>query len=349
MDKISPILQSISQEQPSSTIPSTIPPVDRDWPEFSWIFNNVDFQHWETVPGSQILLIYGPPGRNLHRVSSYIANESSLKKQRDVLFHSCLSESSGKRAVSRLTCALFYQLICQSSKDRQKTIIEKFINILVKRIYQVEENYYTELEIFKKSSEIWLRKILDTSTQALWTALMAVLIKEPRREILVVIDGLEKVQDETREFINNLQVFVDHVRQRQLNIKVLLTSRPQADIQEAFDDLPSIEHDKERRGNSCALSYTVNQANISKFRVSDQSSLQKLTLQSDRKRTRRLFGVDLDTRPIQRVVKAKCLSIPISPRKTWQRKKHFYQIFQRESLETGSSCKGCDCGQVLLQ
>lgn len=246
----------MSQEQPTSTISSTIPPVDRDWPEFSWIFNNVDFQHWETVPGSQMLLIYGPPGRNLHRVSSYIANESSLKKQRHVLFHSFLSESNGERAVSRLGCALFYQLICHSSKDRQKTIIEKFINVLVKRIYRVEENYYTELEVFKRSSEIWLRRILDMSTQALWTALMTVLMIEPHREILVVIDGLERVQEERRAFINNLEDFIHHVLQRHLNIKVLLTSRPQADIQEAFDDLLSIEHDKERRGNSCALCYT---------------------------------------------------------------------------------------------
>lgn len=193
----------------------------------------------------------------MHHVSSYILKESSLKTQRTVLYYFCSSIASENPIVSQFVLALLCQFVRHSPKDRQKYIVGKFLQTIVNGIIKEEKSYYTELDLFKASSETWLKKIIDTPADTLWAALMAILANEPDRELLVIVDGLEKVEDETGEFIKGIRAFVDHLQERILNLKVLLTSRPLADIKEVFDGLPYIEHDKERRGNACASNYTI--------------------------------------------------------------------------------------------
>lgn len=253
-------LKSVNQEQHKSKIL----PLDRDQLEFCWIFKNLDFQHWETANRSQILWLYGPPECNIHHVSSYIVNEYSLKTQRTVLYYFCSSITSEKPAVSHFVRALLHQFICSSPTDKQKSIVGDFVRTLLEGIYKEEEAYYTELNLFNGSSEKWLKKILGTRViKALWAALIAILVDAPGGELLVVIDGLEKIQDEIG-FTKDIRAFVELLQQRDLNMKALLTSRLQDDIKEVLNGLPYIEHDKERRGNVHASYHTTNQTNNNK-------------------------------------------------------------------------------------
>jgi hypothetical protein len=70
------------------------------------------------------------------------------------------------------------------------------------------------------------------------------LADEEKRELLIVVDGLDKVKHERGEFIKDFYAFVDHLQQRILMVKILLTSRPQANIKEVFNRLLYIEYDK---------------------------------------------------------------------------------------------------------
>jgi hypothetical protein len=235
-------LQSANQE------PHKSPLLDRRQPEFCWIFENLDFQHWETASCSQTLWLYGPPERNMHHVSSYIVNENLLKTQRTVLYYFCSSITSEKSAVSQFVRALLYQFIHYSPQEKQKPIVINFFRSLLKSIYKEEDYYHKELEILDDCVEKWLNKTFDTPTEALWTALMTTLAHESNRELLIVIDGLEKVQDDTSGIIGDFRELIDYLQQRILIIKVLFTSQPQAGIKRLLNGLPYIEYDKERKG-----------------------------------------------------------------------------------------------------
>lgn len=246
------ILKSVTQEQHKSTIPL----LNCDQPEFCWIFKNVDFQLWEeTTNRPQTIWLYGPSECNIHQVSSHIVDQNLLKAQRTVLYYFCSSVASEQPLISHFVRGLLYQYICYLPTDKQKLIIGNFLRNLIKCICKEESAYYPEIERFEKHSEKWLE---EAPTDALWASLMSILAKEPEGELLIVIDGLGKVQDEKGEFIKGIREFIDNLQQRVSNTKAFLTSRRQTDVIKALDGLPYIEYDKERRGSTCTSSHAVN-------------------------------------------------------------------------------------------
>ncbi|KAL7958828.1 hypothetical protein V8C34DRAFT_137971 [Trichoderma compactum] len=235
-DQILHILQTDNQDQFKATIPT----LDCDSLEFCWIFKNIDFQHWKTTDSSQILCLYGPPECNVRRVSSYIANENFLDKQRTVLYYFCSSEET--EVVAHFVRVLLYQFVRYSPENKRRSIFKNFLQIFAKSIEREEEID----EIFKGPSEKWLNEINTAPDQALWNLLRGILAAEPNREMLIVIDGLNEVQDPKGQFIKSIRELVEYLQQRILDIKALLTSRPQAVIEKILNGLPHIEHDKER-------------------------------------------------------------------------------------------------------
>lgn len=178
-------------------------------------------------------------------------NKSSLKTQRTTLYYFCSSKARENPVVSHLVLTFLHQFIRQSPKDKQKIIFRNFLRALDQVIRKGEKASDTESEPFKASSDTWLNRVLGTPADTLWTALMVILTNEPERKLLVVVDGLDNVKDETGEFIKGIRVFTDHLRQRIFNMKVLLTSQPQRDIKEVLKGLPCIEHDEARRSKAC--------------------------------------------------------------------------------------------------
>ena len=95
------------------------------------------------------------------------------------------------------------------------------------------------------SIEAIAKKILRASSEGYWSALNAVMGLEREQGLFLVIDGLDKAG---HEFTRGVQLFIESLQGCPSAIKVLLTSRPQADIKEILRGLPCIEYDKERKG-----------------------------------------------------------------------------------------------------
>jgi len=245
-DRFFQILSAVNQEEHEATMPS----MDCDQPEFYWIFRNIDFAQWKSASCSQALWLSGPPECRIHQVSSSIVNrakESALTKEHCVLHFFCSTTVREKSVVSVFVQTLLYQIICSSPMDK-KLIIRNFLKTLVEIILEKEGASNWEPARFEGSPEILLKRILNASADGLWTALKAVLSDDPGRELLIVVDGLDKVQHQKCEFSKAIREFVAHLLERTSKVKALLTSRPQAEIKEVLEGLPCIEYDKERKG-----------------------------------------------------------------------------------------------------
>ena len=88
---------------------------------------------------------------------------------------------------------------------------------------------------------------------------MAARTGRPYKLQVLSTNGERKLQGSANnptEFIRELCVFIDFLRKRRSTTRVLLTSRPQAEIREILGRLPSIEYDMERKGLICLVSYS---------------------------------------------------------------------------------------------
>jgi hypothetical protein len=245
VDQFLRILSPVNQEDHETTIPS----LDCDQPKFYWVFRNKDFEQWRSA-SSQVLWLSGPPECSIHQVSSSIVNQSkelALTTEHCVLYFFCSAAVGGKSVVSIFTQTLLYQIIHSSPIDK-KLIVRNFLHTLVESILEKEEALSRELARFEGSPEIVLERIFNASADRLWTALKAALSNDQGRELLIVVDGLDEVQHQKGEFSKRIREFVAYLLKRTSKVKALLTSRPQAEIEEALEGLPCIEYNKERRG-----------------------------------------------------------------------------------------------------
>ncbi|KAF8539938.1 hypothetical protein BDD12DRAFT_980660 [Trichophaea hybrida] len=223
---------------------STIQPLDRDLPEFYWIFKNCDFIQWESG-AAPVLWLSGSTDRNIKQVSSHIvrlAQDAILESPHFVLYFFCSTIVRKRSSVIILIHTLLYQVICYLPRDRRRAIITAFLQTLLDRKSNLE------LSRIKDGDSLdTVKKILDASNSELWDALKAALDAESERKLTIVIDGLDRVEDQKLEFIRGLRTFVEYLLDRPLKPKALLTSRPQDDVRDILDKLLCIEHDKERK------------------------------------------------------------------------------------------------------
>ncbi|KAG9227962.1 hypothetical protein BJ875DRAFT_490517, partial [Amylocarpus encephaloides] len=224
----------------------TIPSLDCDKPEFYWIFRNIDFQDW-SASRSPVLWLSGPPKCNLDQISSYIVDSAKNgvpNTERCVLYFFCLAAAKEKSIVSVFVHTLLYQIIC-CSRGKEALIGESFLDALKGMLEK--RDAATQRPHFEGSPETKLERILHVaSDHVLWTALEEVLLDEQGRELVVVVDGLDKVRHEKGKFTKAVREFVERLRDGTSKVQVLLTSLPQAEIKEVLGELLCIEYDKER-------------------------------------------------------------------------------------------------------
>ena len=243
LDQFLPMLSVVDQEKHISTIP----PLDRDHPMFYWIFKNIDFARWNSAKRSRVLWLSGLPERKIHQVSSYIVGQeknTALKTEHFVLYFFFSTVAGRTSSVAYFVHTLLKQMVCCLPLDKGILIIRSFLHSLLERFKEAPELREQGFKAKDLSGEN-IRKILDAPANELLTALMVALGDDEQRSLSVVVDGLDKVEHQRDGFIKGLRAFVEHLQQR---VKILLTSRPQTDIKEAFDGLLCIEYDKERKG-----------------------------------------------------------------------------------------------------
>lgn len=238
------MISAVDQKEHMATIPS----LHCDQPKFYWIFRNMDFQQWDNANCSQVLWLSGPPECSIHQVSSHIVTKKALKPECRVLYFFCSAAAREESIVSRFIHTLLYQVICCLPVDKKISIVRNTLHILVDGIFKREGAYNLEITHFGGSPEIKLSGIVDAPTNALWASLEAVLADEQAKELLIVVDGLDKVRYEQQEFISAVRAFIGHLQQRISKVKILLTSQPRNEIKKELDRFLSIEYDKERKG-----------------------------------------------------------------------------------------------------
>lgn len=264
-DQFLPMLSILDQDN----YISSIPPLDRHHPMFSWIFRNIDFTQWRSSKCSQVLWLSGPAKCNVHQASSYIVGQQ--KTDHFVLYFFC---SGGITTGSSVVHTLLNQIVSFSPVNKH-IIIQRFLHSLLGQAFQKGETSNGNQRHLSDNDppDTAIKKILQAPIAQLWIALGVVLCNWEQREVSIVIDGLEHVEHQRSEFIKGVRAFVDNLQQRTSKVKVLLTSRPLAEIKDLFDGLLCIEHDKERKGLSAPHILIIKWTDLDEQRVLSQPSL----------------------------------------------------------------------------
>jgi hypothetical protein len=248
----------VDQEKHRSTIPS----LNYDQPKLFWIFRNMDFRKWSTAGCPQVLWLSGPPECDIHQVSSYIVDQEknrTSKTQYLILYFFCSTAAKKEAVIVTFIHTLLDQIVRYSPANKRILIIRRFLHSLLERAFKKGRTDW-ERRGFKEKDppDTNIKKILNAPADELWAALEAVLDDEEQRGLSVVVDGLDKVEHQRGELIRGVRTFVKHLQQRTSEVKILLTSRPLAEIKDLFDGLPCIEHDRERKGPSVPHVLTLN-------------------------------------------------------------------------------------------
>ena len=213
----------------------------------------MDFKQWSTASCPQVLWLSGPPECDIHQVSSYIVDQEknrASKTQYFVLYFFCSTAARKKLVIVIFIHTLLDQIVRCSPANKRILIVRRFLHSLLEGAFKKGRTNWERRGFDEKDSpDTNIKKILNAPADELWTALEAVLGNEEQRDLSVVVDGLDKVVEHQRgELIKGVCAFVKHLQQRTSRVKILLTSRPLAEIKDLFDGLPCIEHDRERKG-----------------------------------------------------------------------------------------------------
>lgn len=251
------MLSAVDQEKHKSSIPFS----ECDQPKFHWIFRNLDFAHWRSAD-SEVLWLSGPPKCSIEEASSHIVNLSkhnTSKTEHSVLYFFCSSVATSSQEQSFAVVfirALLLQIVSSlPNLEKKKAIIVIFLCCLVDAINSKELALDKEPYQFqqKDSPHQALSKVLNVSGGQHWDALKAVLDYQ-KQGLSIVIDGLDKIEHQKSNFLNEVCGFIEYLqgRSRYSKVKILLTSRRQSKINILLDKLECtcIEYDKERKGST---------------------------------------------------------------------------------------------------
>ena len=219
----------------------------------------MDFHRWQQTSGMEVLWLSGPAECHISDASARIvdlAKEAYPEAQHSVWYFFCATAPRKVPIAITFVSTIVRQLVCCSPELVEK-ITTIFLCTLLEAIFR-EPLSNPELPRFgaNDSAEVVVDKILKAPSDAYWDALGAVADIEQERGLSLVIDGLDETEHQNHEFIRELDVFIKHLRKRRSTTKVLLTSRPQAEIKEILGRLPSIEYDRERKGMIHLISYS---------------------------------------------------------------------------------------------
>ena len=222
-------------------------------PEFYWIFKNMDFERWQSTNGTQVLWLSGPAECRISNASSHIVDlvkEKPTSAQHLVLFFFCSTVAAGASIVIPFVSTIIHQLASRLPQLK-KGITTAFLRTLLNAILEGEPLSDPEQSRFKNddSAGATIGKILKEPSSEYWRALRAAMDIVHEQELSLIIDGLDKIRHQEHEFVQEILSFIEHLRERSSTTRVLLTSRPQAEMKEILSELSCIEYDKERKGS----------------------------------------------------------------------------------------------------
>ncbi|KAF5252683.1 hypothetical protein FANTH_2310 [Fusarium anthophilum] len=252
-----PFLEALPDKDHGEQIPKIA--IDFHQQRFHWVSKNMDFEYWAQSSHPQVLWLSGPPECNLYEISAHIARaENALVAPGHVLRFFC-SAKKGDVTSAKFVRSLLFQIISRSS-TQQISIIKRFLHTLRKRLVKrrdrdaerrvppknISEWHHKFDTVFKDddSPYVVMKQMLEEASAAEhWAALQEALDAKRDLEMLIVIDGLDNIEDPRNEFKGGARGFADYLLERTTTAKLLLTSRPRNDLKEGFAGLPLQETD----------------------------------------------------------------------------------------------------------
>ena len=238
-------------------------PLNCDQPRFYWIFKNMDLERWYSAnyDGLEALWLSGPAESQISDASSRIvdlAREKPSQAQHLVLYFFC-STVPTEASISIIFVSTIMDQLIRHLPRLKGEVTMVFLRALLDTILRDKPLSDPEWSRFKSddSSEAMVKKVLEASSNGYWHALRAVMDIVHEQELSLIIDGLKEAGHQRREFIQEIYSFLDHLRERHSTTRVLLTSQPQAEIEDIFGRLSRIEYDREREGLTFLISYSL--------------------------------------------------------------------------------------------
>ena len=212
----------------------------------------MDFERWQCTNGSEVLWLSGPAECHISDASSYVVDlvkEKHSRTQHLVLYFFCSTASTQTPIAATFVSTIIHQLASRMPQLAGK-VISVFLRTLLDIILRDKSLFDPGRPRFKTndSAEATVKEILKAPSSGYWGALREVLDIERETDLSLIIDGLDKIEHQKDEFIQELFGFIEQLRGRPSTTRVLLTSQPQAGIKEILGPLPSIEYDRERKG-----------------------------------------------------------------------------------------------------
>ncbi|OGM40936.1 hypothetical protein ABOM_010325 [Aspergillus bombycis] len=229
-----------------------LPPVRSDDPKYWWISRNIDFQCWQSSDSSQFLWLSGRSECNIQQATAFQIGKEFNKapvKPAFVQFHCSDLLPPHYSLIKAISHSLFHQLISNLPANSKDLAIKDFLRCLystavakseelTKRIIRIDD---------KTSKENIIDMIMRLEDSHHWSALKAALT-EVKQDLVLVLYHIDLVSPQNIESILDIVTFLKHLVQKATRkVKVLLTSKPNAEIREILAGVPSIEHDKERK------------------------------------------------------------------------------------------------------
>jgi uncharacterized protein (DUF934 family) len=241
-------LPAVDQEDHKSrTQPSSC-----DQPKFYWIFKNMDFGQWQSTNGSQVLWLSGPAECRISDASSRIvdlAREKPSGAENLALYFFCSTAPTEASIAITFVSTILHQLVCCLPRLKEK-VTNVFLRTLLNTIPRQNLSQFN----MDYSTEAAVTRILQASNNGYWRALRAVTDIMHEQRLSLIVDGLDKIEHQKREFVLEIHAFIEHLQESSSTTRVLLTSRPQAEIKEILSELPCIEYDRERKGSIISCS-----------------------------------------------------------------------------------------------
>jgi hypothetical protein len=186
-----------------------------------------------------------------------LAQETNSEEPHSVLYFFCSAAPTKVPIATTFVSTVVDQLI-RCLPELKEKITTVFLRSLLESVLGEERLSNLEPSRFNAgdSAEVTVKKILKAPSDGYWGALREVMDIQRERGLSLIIDGLDKTEHQKYEFVREVCVFIDYLRGRASTTRVLLTSRPQAEIKAVLDGLPCIEYDRERKGLICIISYS---------------------------------------------------------------------------------------------
>ncbi|KAL2782992.1 hypothetical protein BJX66DRAFT_143516 [Aspergillus keveii] len=195
------MLSVVDQEAHNATIPM----LDPDDPQFWWIFRNPDFFVWDSARSSAVLWLSGPPDRNVHQISSYTMNKeqrADAESQKLILYLFCSTLAKRRSAHVDFIHTFLHQFASGLPDGEGASAIKKFLRALHKLVFR--DGWQTLRFGERDTPRQSITALLQAPFTHQWTALHTSLSKSIQRELVVVIDGLDKVEVHKSDFLRGV-------------------------------------------------------------------------------------------------------------------------------------------------